>query len=111
MRDLENKPDEELLFLTFGRHTTEFTPILRDRVVEVDKQGSVISLALGVYAFSGQISCNSGQKMILTEFFARKKICRTNSFIRVKILVARACFLTSVVFVSGNTSAGNFASQ
>jgi Ni,Fe-hydrogenase III small subunit len=111
MRDSENKPDEELSLLTFGRNTPEFTPILRDRVAEVHKQWVVVILALGACAFSGQTYCNRGQKMILTEFFPRKRICRTNSFIPVKILVAIALFLTNLVFVSGDTSAGDFTSQ
>jgi hypothetical protein len=73
MRDPENKPDEELSLLTFGRNTPEFTPILRDRVGEVHKQWVVVGLALGLCAFSGQTSCNSSQKMILTEFFPGKR--------------------------------------
>jgi hypothetical protein len=111
MRDPVNKPDEELSLLIFGRNSLGFTSILRDRVVEVHKQWIGVSLALGVCAFHGQISCNSGHKMTLTEFFPWKRICRTKSFISVKILVAIAIVPTCVVFVSSDTSARDFTSQ
>jgi hypothetical protein len=111
MRDPENRPDEELSLLTFWRNTPELTLIPRDRVGEILRQWVVVGLALGLCAFSGQTSCNSGQKMILTELFPRKRICRARSFIPEKMLVVIAFFLTLVVFVSGDTSAGDFTAR
>jgi hypothetical protein len=51
VREPENKLDEELSSLTFGRNTPEFAHILTYRVVRVLKQLVVASHALGVCAF------------------------------------------------------------
>jgi hypothetical protein len=71
---------EELSLLAFWRNSPTFTPILGDQVVEVHKQWVVGNIARGVCAFSAQISCNSGQKMILTEFFSPEKDLQDQKF-------------------------------
>jgi hypothetical protein len=68
VRDPENKRDDKLSSLTFGRNTPEFLPILRHRIRGVARQEVVVSRVLGVYVSSGQFSCDNDQKRILIEF-------------------------------------------
>jgi hypothetical protein len=51
MRDAENKLDEKLSLLTFGRNTPDFVPILRHQLVALPKQWVVASPELAVCLF------------------------------------------------------------
>jgi hypothetical protein len=68
VRDPENKRDDKLSSLTFGRNNPEFLPIRRHQINGMPRQGVVVSRVLGVYVSSGQFSCDNDQKMILIEF-------------------------------------------
>jgi hypothetical protein len=62
VRDSENKPDEELSSLIFGRKTPEFGQILTHRVVDMRKQWVVASPALGVCSFPGSSVARAARK-------------------------------------------------
>jgi hypothetical protein len=70
MRDPENKLDEELSSLTFGRNIREFSISMADRAVHVHKEWAVANSALGFHVVPRQFWCNSSQKMIFIDFLS-----------------------------------------